>query len=274
MRGVIPVFFGVFLGKEGMMNFDWVVVALSAGTIFLGTLIHGVAGFGLAQVAMGVMPLFRNPVEASAIFGVVAVVSNFRIWWSVRDQFDWRDWILPVAGLAVGLPLGILLLDLMSEAQLRLIIGITLLLAVILIALFQELKLFEKWFAEKRMGNTWYLGLIAGFLAGILGGAVAIPGPPMILYGAFMLAINAWKPRKMKAIFTAFFGILMLYRSASITITGDLSLKLFLEALMMLPGMFLGAWLGIRIYQVIPDRIFQWVVLGMLTINALILILT
>lgn len=256
------------------MQFDWLVVALSAGSIFLGTLIHGIAGFGLAQVSMGLMPLFRSPTEASTIFGMVAIISNLRVWWSVRENFDWRDWLIPVAGLAVGLPLGILLLAQISEEQMRLIIGITLILAVILIALFRELKLIEKWVGDREIGNTWYLGLIAGFISGVLGGAVAIPGPSMILYGAFMLATNAWDSKKMKAIFTAFFGTLMLYRSISVTITGGMTLQLFLEALMMLPALFIGAWLGIKIYQVIPDKIFQWIVLGLLTVNAFILILT
>lgn len=256
------------------MQFDWLIVALSAGSIFLGTVIHGIAGFGLAQVSMGLMPLFRSPTDASIIFGMVAVVSNLRVWWSVKDKFNWRDWIVPVAGLAVGLPLGILLLAQLSEAQMRLIIGITLLLAVILIALFRQLKLIEKWLGDKKIDNTWYLALIAGFLSGVLGGAVAIPGPPMILYGAFMLATSAWESKRMKAIFTAYFGTLMLYRSASVVVTGDMTLKLFLEALMMLPALFLGAWLGIKIYQVIPDKIFQWIVLGLLTVNAFILILT
>jgi hypothetical protein len=118
------------------MQFNWLVVALSAGSVFLGTLIHGIAGFGLAQVAMGLMPLFRSPTEASIIFGMVSIVSNLRVWWSVKEKFNWRDWLIPVAGLAVGLPLGILLLARLSEEQMRLIIGITLLVAAILIALF------------------------------------------------------------------------------------------------------------------------------------------
>ena len=256
------------------MNFDWGIVLMSAGSIFLGTLVHGIAGFGIAQISMGLMPLFRSPTDASTIFGIVAVVSNLRVWWSVREHFEWRDWLIPVGGLAAGLPLGILLLNQLSESQMRLIIGITLLLAVILIALFRELKLFERWFGDKEIQNTWYLGLLAGFLAGLFGGAVAIPGPPMIVYGAFMLAAGSWDSKKMKAIFTAFFGTLMLYRSISITVTGDMSLQLFLESLMMLPGMFLGAWLGIKIYQFIPEKTFQWIVLGLLTINAILLILT
>jgi uncharacterized protein len=254
------------------MIFNWGVVALSAGSILLGSLVHGIAGFGSAQVSMGLMPLFRDPASATAIFGIVAVVNNLRVWWSVKENFHWKDWLISVAGLAAGLPIGIIVLSQLSESQLRLIIGITLLIAVIMIVLLRELKLFDKWFGDKDIDTTWYLGLIAGFFAGILGGAVAIPGPPMIIYGAFMLAIGAWKSKRMKAIFTAFFGTLMLYRSITITITGQMTLELFLEALMMVPGMLLGAWLGIKIYNHIPDEIFQWFVLILLTVNAFILI--
>ena len=258
------------------MNFNWTIVALSAGAIFLGAIVLGIAGFGLGQVAMGLMPLFRDPGEAAAIFGVVAVVSNFRVWWSVRDSFKWKDLLFPLIGMAVGLPLGILVLQQLSEEQMRVIIGITMLVAVILIALFRELKLFDKWFGDKEKDyqDPRYLGLIAGLLAGVLGGAVAIPGPPMIIYGAFMVAAGAWKSKKMKAIFTGYFSILMLYRSISLSVTGDMTLNLFVEALMMLPGMLLGAWLGIKIYRIIPEKIFQWIVLGSLTINAFILIFT
>lgn len=256
------------------MSFDWGIVALSAGAIFLGSVVHGIAGFGLAQVAMGLMPLFRDPAQAAAIFGIVAVVSNFQVWWSVRDNFRWKDLLFPVIGLAAGLPLGILVLKQLSENQVRVIIGSTLLIAVILITLFRELKLFDKWFGERELEDQWYLGLIAGFIGGVLGGAVAIPGPPMIVYGAFMVAAGLWKSKKMKAIFTAYFGILMLYRSISIVVTGDMTLNLFLEALIMIPGMLLGVWSGIKVYRFIPEKIFQWIVLGLLAVNSLVLIFT
>lgn len=40
------------------MIFNWGVVALSAGSILLGSLVHGIAGFGSAQVSMGLSRCF------------------------------------------------------------------------------------------------------------------------------------------------------------------------------------------------------------------------
>ncbi|MGC9348603.1 MAG: sulfite exporter TauE/SafE family protein [Anaerolineae bacterium] len=254
------------------LGIEWTKTALSALVIGVATIVHGIAGFGLAQVAMGLMPLFRSPESASVIFSMVAVISNLRVWWSVREDFDWKAWIIPVAGLAVGMPLGIYVFSALDEQALRVAIGITLLIAVALIAAVRQSSVVKDWLAAREFEPDWKIGVVAGFLAGALGGAVAIPGPPMILYGAFMVAADYWESKKMKAIFTAFFGTLMLYRVGSLAVTGAVTPSLLVEAAAAVPALFLGAWLGIKIYDAIPERIFSWVVLAMLSINAVILL--
>lgn len=47
------------------MNIDWQVTFYTSLTIFLGAIVHGVAGFGLVQVNMGLMPLFRSVSSAA-----------------------------------------------------------------------------------------------------------------------------------------------------------------------------------------------------------------
>jgi len=73
------------------MTSDWVTTGLSAVVILAAAAVHGIAGFGFAQVSMGIMPLFRSPSSASIIFTATAVVANARVWWSVRDAFDWGE---------------------------------------------------------------------------------------------------------------------------------------------------------------------------------------
>ena len=256
------------------MNLNWFDTLLSALVIFGATAVHGIAGFGLAQVSMGLMPLFRSPASASAIFSVIAVISNARVWWSVREDFRWKDWGAPVAGLVVGMPIGIYVFQTLDETQLRIAIGITLLVAVVLIAAARQFSIVQEWLKDTGLEPDWKIGVVAGLLAGLLGGAVAIPGPPMILYGALLVATDFWEGSQMKAVFTAFFGTLMLYRVASLAVTGAMTLPLLVEAAIALPGLFLGAWIGIKIYDLIPERVFSWIVLGMLTANAIVLLVT
>ncbi|WP_254534883.1 sulfite exporter TauE/SafE family protein [Halomarina litorea] len=174
------------------MTSSWVTTGLSAVVILVASVIHGIAGFGFAQVSMGLMPLFRSPSSASIIFTATAVVSNARVWWSVRDAFDWRKWIVPVGGLVLGMPLGIYVFSQFNKAQMRVAIEIVLVLAVVIVGATQQLDIVTDWIEARdyRPGNI--VGATAGFLAGVFGGAVAVPGPPMIVYGAFMSASGFW----------------------------------------------------------------------------------
>jgi hypothetical protein len=66
----------------------------------------------------------------------------------------------------------------------------------------------------------------------------------------------------------------MLYRVGSLAVTGAVKGPWLIEAAATLPGLFLGAWIGIKIYDLIPEEIFRWVVLVMLTLNAFVLLFT
>lgn len=57
---------------------NWVATALTSLVIFVAAVVHGIAGFGYAQVAMGLLPLFRDPAAASIIFTVTALLNPQR----------------------------------------------------------------------------------------------------------------------------------------------------------------------------------------------------
>ncbi len=256
------------------MAIEWVLTTLTSFVIFTATVIHAIAGFGYAQVAMGLLPLFRQPSSASVVFTITAIVSNARVFWSVRDNFSWKDWGFPVGGLVFGLPLGIYVFKGLDDALMRLVIGVVLILSVIFIIVVKQSSTVDQWLEQKNVRPDWKSGFLAGFIAGILGGAVAIPGPSMILYGAVMISLGLWHAEKMKAILTAFFGTLMTYRLMALIVTADVTVSLATEAMIALPALLIGAWVGIKIFNYLPQKIFSWIVLGGLTINAIILIIT
>lgn len=253
---------------------NWVVILLSSAIIFTAALVHAIAGFGFAQVSMGLLPLIRSASSASIVFTFLAIVANTRVWWSVREHFRWKEWIVPIVGLAVGLPIGILLFKKMDDDAIRIAIALVLLIGVVLLATVRLSDSAKKRIEESVFRPGKFTGVTVGFTAGILGGSVAIPGPPMILYGAFIVSLGIWKNEEMKAIFTAFFGSLMAYRATILVISGDVTLDFLVEALVLVVPMLVGAWVGIRIFnKVSPDK-FRWLVLSMLTVNALVLLMT
>ncbi len=254
------------------MSIEWITTIYTAIVIFFASIVHGIAGFGLAQLSMGFLPLFRSVSSAAAIFSMVAVVSNFQVWLSCRDEFDVKDLIKPLIGLAVGMPLGIFVFNQLNENQMKIFIGLVLLLAVVLIILNKQTTIMENWLKGKSYKPKPIVPIIIGFIAGILGGAVAIPGPPMILYGAFMTSAGIWSNKKMKSVFTSFFGILMLYRAIAIFIQGGITQGIIIEALISIPAMLIGVFIGIKIFDKISSKAFSWVILSMLVINAIVLL--
>jgi len=102
------------------MDIDWIVTLWSALVVLVATTVHGITGFGTGQIAMGVLPFFRDAGSAS----IVIFITNLRVFWSVRDKFNWKDWLIPVPGLAAGLPIGIYLYGAWDEGQLRVAIGV------------------------------------------------------------------------------------------------------------------------------------------------------
>ncbi len=160
---------------------------------FVATLVRSTFGFGEALVALPLLA-FVIPVTVAAPVVVllsisVAAVVVAQDW----RQIHWRStgWLL--APTLVGIPFGLALLT--SHHQ-RAVKGV--LAAVILV--------FSTYFLVSpappqlhKDRRAWLLG--CGFLAGVLGGAYGLNGPPLVVYGS----MRRWSPQHFRATLQAYF---------------------------------------------------------------------
>jgi uncharacterized protein len=161
--------------------------------VFVATTIRSTFGFGEALVALPLLA-FVIPVEIAA---PVVVLLSTTIAAVVVVQ-DWRSihlgstaWLL--APTLVGIPLGIALL---TGSHQRVVKGV--LATVILI--FSLYLLASKKIPELRSDKrSWLLG--CGFLAGVLGGAYGLNGPPLVIYGS----MRRWSPQQFRATLQGYF---------------------------------------------------------------------
>jgi uncharacterized protein len=255
------------------VDINWVVTLWSALVVLIATTVHGITGFGTGQITMGVLPFFRDAASASIVVSIVVFITNLRVFWSVREEFNWKDWLIPVAGLALGLPLGIYLFGNWDEDQLRVAIGIVMVIAAVVILLLRQIERVREWIRNSGWQPGWIGGVVAGFLSGIFGGAVSIPGPPMIIYGAFLMETDYWNAKQMKAIFTSFFATNLLYRLGVLTYTGQVTSEIVVEALAIVPALFLGSWLGIKLFNIIPREVFRWFIIAFIFVLGVLLVL-
>src|ERR1035437_1064683 len=161
--------------------------------VFVATMIRSTFGFGEALIAVPLLAL-TIPIEIAA---PVAVLLSITIAGIVVVQ-DWRKihfsstgWLL--ASTFPGIPLGIALL---TSTHQHLVKGV---LAIVILAFSGYSLLGRKPPELHGDSRVWLLG--CGFVAGVLGGAYGMNGPPLVVYGA----MRRWSPPHFRATLQGYF---------------------------------------------------------------------
>jgi uncharacterized membrane protein YfcA len=167
-------------------------------------------------------------------------------------------WRLVIASV-LGVPLGVIALRSISEQVVLTILG----LVVAGYALYMHLK-FRLPLLKR---PVW--AYIAGFLAGVLGGAYNISGPPVIVYG------NAcrWPPPVFKSNLQGFFVLNSLVILVSHLLAGNYTSLVLRNGLVALPAVALGIWAGLRLDKRLSPQIFRQLVLWLLLLLGVWLII-
>lgn len=161
--------------------------------VFVASLVRAVFGFGEAMIAVPLLALIL-PIQIAVPLAVLISVAIAGI---VVVQ-DWRKihlrstaWLfLPTLA---GIPLGISLLKYGHQDLIKV------LLATVILLFSGYSLLGRRQFHLERDSHPWMLS--CGFLAGILGGAYGMNGPPLVVYGA----MRRWSPQHFRATLQAYF---------------------------------------------------------------------
>jgi len=168
----------------------WVTAAV---VIAAASFVMGLAGFGIALVALAFLPYLMSASDGIILLTIYAPVMSAAMLVQLRRDVEPRAILDLVVGTIAGTPLGVWGLAALPEAALNRLIGLMLIVAFVL-----EVR---GLYPRKLEGRRWGVG--AGVLAGAIGGAVGLPGPPVVLYAA----TQAWSARALKANLQAFFVV-------------------------------------------------------------------
>jgi len=164
--------------------------AVGAVVIASASFVQGLAGFGIGLVSLAFLPFLMEPATAVVLMTVYAAVFTVVIFIPLRRDFTLHGMRELVVGTIVATPAGVWLLAGLPPHALKRLIGLVLLAIVAL----EWLGLYP----TRLRSRGWGFG--AGLAAGLIGGAVGTPGPPVILYAA----AQDWSPRTVKANIQAF----------------------------------------------------------------------
>lgn len=161
--------------------------------VFFATLIRSTFGFGEGLIAVPLLAL-TIPIEIAT---PVVVLLSITIAAVVVAQ-DWRKIHVRSTGFLLaptflGIPLGIALLTSVHQQAVKAT------LALVIMAFSGYCLLGRKPPQLDSDSRVWLLS--CGFLAGVLGGAYGMNGPPLVVYGA----MRRWSPQHFRATLQGYF---------------------------------------------------------------------
>ena len=224
--------------------FQWAILALSA--LFIGMSKTGVQGITL--LAVPYMAMAFGAKESTGIILPMLCLADIIAVAYYKRIADWKvvAKLLPTA--IFGFFVAIFVDKLIPAHEFRQLMGWTLVLALVVMIWSEVFGKENKW-----MKKWWYaaiFGLLGGFTT-MIGNAA---GPVMSVYLLSMrkekmeyIGINAW-----------FFLVVNLLKiPLQIFVWENISVSTLSLNLVMLPFIIIGAWLGIRIVKLFPEKAFR-----------------
>ncbi len=167
------------------------MLTLVMAIIFLATFIRSAFGFGEALVAVPLLALIM-PIEIAAPVAVlvsitVALVALAQDWCHVQ----FRSAGLLFASTCFGIPIGLWLLAAVPETVVKTVLAFV----IIVFSVFCLLNKSPVALTSDRLAPVF------GFVAGILGGAYGMNGPPLVAFGT----LRRWSPQQFRATLQGYF---------------------------------------------------------------------
>jgi len=228
--------------------------------IFLATLVRSAFGFGESLFAVPLLGLCI-PLQVAA---PLAVLVSITIAGFVVAQ-DWKKIHIQSAGWLIsatffGIPLGLMLLTSGKEQMVKIALGISII-AFALYSLIDRKPI-------KLKTDSWGWLLCCGFLAGILGGAYGLNGPPLVIYGS----MRRWSAPHFRATLQGYFLPASIIGMCGYWFTGlwisSVTYYYLLSLPVIIPAIYLGRTLNRRLEG---KNFFHYVYLGLLGIGVLFL---
>ena len=225
-----------------------IVVGLAVG---VAAFVQVLAGFGFALLCMPIMTL-AIPVEKAVVVSTVlsACTTSWQSWFLRKDAE------VPLvkrltASAYVGMPLGLVILEVVPDTSLKIVLGVSVLLATLMLARRLDLR---------HVGNGMDVGL--GFVSGVLNTSLSTNGPPLV----FDLQARHLDAVRFRATISAVFALCNFGALALFIGRGKITQEGLHAAAIALPAWLVGQLVGWPIRKHLHGERFRVMVLVLLAL--------
>lgn len=226
---------------------ELIVVAVA---IFAASFTQVIAGFGFALLAMPIMtmalPVDRSLVIVTLLSSVTTVVQAILL----RAHTDRVLTLRLTLASFVGMPLGLVVLNLVDDTPLRIALGVSVLVATAMLA--RQVSL-------AHVGPSLDVG--AGFVSGVLNTSLGTNGPPLV----FDLQSRGLDPDRFRATIQTVFAAGNLLAVPLFVVDGKVTTDGLTGAAIAIPAWLAGLALGRPARRHVAGPRFRVLVLALLT---------
>lgn len=237
---------------------DGITVAALVAVYFMAFFIRGIIGFGSAMPAILGSAWILPPHDAVLIALLTSVFAQVQLLPQGFRDANWKITKPMIAGTVLSVAVGVWIFASLKSAWLTIVLGLILSAAVMI----DIARLTQRMAAVLRLDRfsvAFSLATIAGLMAGIAGAGA----------NYFLSVYIRWaapEPRAFRATNIVISGAMTLWRACVTLVAGLLSIKLAIEALLVMPAVYAGAWAGRKMSERMSAEryfgLFRWVLLA------------
>ncbi|MEC6906406.1 sulfite exporter TauE/SafE family protein [Photobacterium piscicola] len=216
-----------------------------------GCFIQSTIGFGMGVLAGPFILLLEPRLMPSGIVFLGMFMSAI-VWYQYRHALSLRFLIFAFLGRLPGTLVAAYVLMIISTDQLEIMLGITVLGAVILSL------------AKLRLAPTSLNLFIGGFISGVTGTATGIGGPPIALL------MQNEEPESIRANLAAFFCLTGIISLIALHYSGRFTMADFNSIMLLLPAPIIASIIAYRVRNKVKKQVMQYGVLGLCSISAVV----
>ncbi len=231
------------------------VIVVGIVVIIFAYALQGITGFGKSLVATPILSLFIPVNEVIAIVILSSIFANtYMLIRTIKYSNFKQIWVMIIMGV-IGILIGVQLLSIAPVTQLKIGMGIIVILSAIMLGTKIKLKIKE---------NHLSYG-IAGFSSGLFSGLLSMGGPPVV----FFLQNQQHEKHEFRGNLTLFFFFTSTFAIASLFFNQMVTPAVISMAIYLIPASLIGALLGNYLSHKVDEKVFKKIVLFILIVSGI-----
>ncbi|MCP4182121.1 MAG: sulfite exporter TauE/SafE family protein [Hyphomicrobiales bacterium] len=227
---------------------------------FVAAFVSGAIGFADALIMNSVWLHIMDPIAAIPLVVTCGIFMHFTPLYKLRSTLDFSRLMPFVVFGLLAVPIGAYALGYASPDLFKKTV------AVLLI-------FYGIWMVFRPNTHIGEIGgkvadSIVGFVGGFMGGFAGLSGlTPTIWSG-----VRGWPRNTQRGVYQPFVVVIHALTIATFAIKGMITGPTLINLAWCIPAIFVGSWLGVKIYPYLNDHLFKQIILGLIFLSGITLL--